>query len=115
MPTATVPQAFALALQHHQAGQLAEAEALYRQIVAMQPQHAEARHHLGIVACQASRHEIGAKLLRQGISSRRRRLKAAWIFQLSPIGSDIETAERLCSYTTSYNPADTRCHLRTGG
>ena len=35
----TVPQAFDLALQHHQAGRLAEAEALYRQILATQPDY----------------------------------------------------------------------------
>ena len=46
-PHMTIPQAFDLALQRHRAGRLAEAEALYRQILAAQPKHAEAWHHLG--------------------------------------------------------------------
>ncbi len=47
---ATATTAFQTALAHHQAGQLREAEALYRQILAAQPQHADAWHLLGLVA-----------------------------------------------------------------
>ena len=35
MPSVTLQQAFALAQQHHQEGRLAEAESLYRQILAV--------------------------------------------------------------------------------
>jgi predicted O-linked N-acetylglucosamine transferase (SPINDLY family) len=38
----TIPQAFQLAFQHHQAGRLPDAEALYRQILAVQPKHSDA-------------------------------------------------------------------------
>jgi predicted O-linked N-acetylglucosamine transferase (SPINDLY family) len=58
MPAVTVQQGFALALQHHQAGRLAEAEALYRQILAAQPDHAAAMHNLGVIARQ--RGDLGA-------------------------------------------------------
>ena len=43
----TIPQTFQIAVQHHQAGRLADAEALYRQILAAQPGHADALHFLG--------------------------------------------------------------------
>jgi hypothetical protein len=33
----TIPQALQIALQHHEAGRLAEAEALYRQILFSRP------------------------------------------------------------------------------
>ena len=46
----TIQQAFDRALQHHQAGRLTEAEALYRQILAVQPNHQRRVHHLGIIA-----------------------------------------------------------------
>ena len=36
---ATIPEAFAVALGHHQAGRLLEAEGIYRQIVAADPDH----------------------------------------------------------------------------
>ena len=42
----TIDQAFQLALQHHQAGRLAEAEAIYRQILAVEPRHADVLHNL---------------------------------------------------------------------
>ena len=63
----TIPQAFALALQHHQAGRLADAEALYRQILAAQPSHPEAQHLLGLLAYQVGRHEAAAECIRQAI------------------------------------------------
>ena len=68
MPTATVQQAFALALQRHQAGRLGEAEALYRQILAVQPGHAEALHHLGLLAQQAGRRDLAIDLIRQALA-----------------------------------------------
>jgi len=65
IPTVTIQQAFALALQHHQAGRLAEAEALYRQILAAHPDHADTVHHLGIIAHQQRRHDIALELIRR--------------------------------------------------
>ncbi len=43
---------FAAATQSHQAGQLAEAEALYRRTLALAPRHADALHRLGVLAYQ---------------------------------------------------------------
>ena len=57
MAALTLEQAFPLALGHHQAGRLAEAEAMYRQILAAQPNHAEALHLLGVLAAGAGRFE----------------------------------------------------------
>ena len=63
----TLPQAFDLALQRHHAGRLAEAEALYRQILAAQPNHADALHLLGVIAHQTGRHDLAAEWIRQAI------------------------------------------------
>ena len=57
-----------LALQHHRAGRLAEAEALYRQVLAIDPRHADGLHLLGIIADQAGRHDAAAALIRQAIA-----------------------------------------------
>ena len=69
MPPVTVRQAFDLALQHHQAGRLAEAEALYRQILAVEPQHADALHLLGVIAQQVGRNDVAVDLIRRAIAS----------------------------------------------
>jgi predicted O-linked N-acetylglucosamine transferase (SPINDLY family) len=45
----TIPGALKTALEHQEAGRLPEAEALYRQILQVQPQHADAAFSLGVV------------------------------------------------------------------
>jgi len=64
----TIPEAFALAFQYHQTGRLADAEALYRQILAEQPNHADALHHLGVIAHQAGHHDLAIALIRDAIA-----------------------------------------------
>ncbi|MEP6670072.1 MAG: tetratricopeptide repeat protein [Chthoniobacter sp.] len=68
MPAVTVQQAFELAFQHHQAGRLADAEALYRQVLTVQPNHADALHFLGVIAHQAGRPDLAVDLIRQAIA-----------------------------------------------
>lgn len=68
MPPLTIPQAFALAQQHHQAGRLAEAEPLYRQILAVMPRHADALHFLGMIASQTGRNDVAVELMRQSLA-----------------------------------------------
>jgi protein O-GlcNAc transferase len=63
----TISQAFQIALQYHHAGRLAEAEALYLQILAAQPKHADALHFLGVTALQVGRHDLAAERIRQAI------------------------------------------------
>jgi tetratricopeptide (TPR) repeat protein len=54
----TIPEAMALALQHHQAGRLQAAEQIYRQVLASQPNHADALQLLGVIAHQVGKHEL---------------------------------------------------------
>jgi predicted O-linked N-acetylglucosamine transferase (SPINDLY family) len=56
---ATAPHdLFAVALQHHHAGRLQEAEALYRQILQARPDHPDALHNLGMIAYQVGRYDV---------------------------------------------------------
>ena len=64
----TVAEALASAVQHHRSGQLGEAEALCRQIIAVQPEHADALHLLGVIANQTKHHEPAAKLIGRAIA-----------------------------------------------
>lgn len=68
MDPLTIQQAFALALRHHQAGRLKEAEQLYRQILSQQPDHAGALHLLGVIAAQVGRHDAAVTLIRQALA-----------------------------------------------
>ncbi|HEY3899037.1 MAG TPA: tetratricopeptide repeat protein [Chthoniobacter sp.] len=67
MPTVTIASALELALQHHAAGRLTDAEVIYRQILAVQPNHAEALHLLGVIAHQAGRDEAAVELIGRAI------------------------------------------------
>jgi predicted O-linked N-acetylglucosamine transferase (SPINDLY family) len=64
----TVQQAVALALQHHQAGRVAEAEAIYRQVLTVEPNHADAWQFLGLLARQAGRYEQAVELIGRAVA-----------------------------------------------
>ena len=66
--TINVQQAMDLAIEHHQAGRLAEAEVLYRQILTQQPNHADALHLLGIVAHESGRTHDALELISRAVS-----------------------------------------------
>ena len=68
MTSMTILEALQIAVQRHQAGRLAEAEGLYRQILAMQPKHADALHFLGVIAHQVGRHDLAVDLIGQSIA-----------------------------------------------
>jgi predicted O-linked N-acetylglucosamine transferase (SPINDLY family) len=58
------------AMEHHQAGQLPQAEALYRQVLALAPGHVDALYLLGVMACQCGQYSVALKLLDQAILGR---------------------------------------------
>src|SRR5580700_912771 len=70
MAQLTIQQAFDLALQHHQAGRLREAEQLYRLILGQQPTHIGAIHFLGVMAYQEGRNDSAIDLIRKAIALR---------------------------------------------
>jgi predicted O-linked N-acetylglucosamine transferase (SPINDLY family) len=61
----TIPEAFQIAVEYQSAGRLAEAEAIYRRILAAQPNHAGALHFLGVIALQVGRHDAALELIRK--------------------------------------------------
>jgi len=61
---------FPLALQHHQSGRLAEAEALYQKILALDPNHSDALHLLGIINGDFGRREQAVSLIERAIALR---------------------------------------------
>jgi len=63
----TTSEALAIAIRHHQAGRLQAAEQIYRQILAVEPQHADALHLLGLLAAKAGRHEAAVAYIEQAI------------------------------------------------
>jgi protein O-GlcNAc transferase len=63
----TLRQQLESAMSQHQAGRLVEAEAIYRQVLAQQPDHAEAIYLLGMVAAQSGRLDEAVGLIGRSI------------------------------------------------
>ncbi|WP_144143648.1 tetratricopeptide repeat protein [Paraburkholderia sp. BCC1884] len=55
------------ALEAHQAGQLDAAEPFYREILALDPTHAQALHYLGVLHYQRGQSEVAADLMSQAL------------------------------------------------
>ena len=68
MMPVTVAQAMRMALEHHRAGRLAEAETIYRQVLGGFPDHADALHLLGVLACQAGQPEVAIGLIGRAVA-----------------------------------------------
>ncbi len=64
----TIPEAIHIALQHHQAGRLHEAEAIYRQILEIQPANHVALHHMGVIAHHVGKPQIAVDYMSRAIA-----------------------------------------------
>ncbi len=62
------PKLLATAVQFHQAGKLAEAEAIYRQILKENPNQIDALHLLGVICGQSGREIEGISLIQTAIA-----------------------------------------------
>jgi predicted O-linked N-acetylglucosamine transferase (SPINDLY family) len=65
---ATLSQALATGVAHHQAGRLDLAEEIYLRILAAQPDHAESLHLVGLIAHQRGQHAQAVELIRRAIA-----------------------------------------------
>jgi protein O-GlcNAc transferase len=70
MPELRADQAFALALEHHRAGRLAEAERGYRAILQIQPEHADSLNLLGLIAMQTGNLDHAFTLVQRAVTLR---------------------------------------------
>jgi protein O-GlcNAc transferase len=66
-PFSGIKQTFDLAKQLHRAGQLGEAEKLYRRIIAAEPKQADSLHLLGVVLHQTGRKDEALELIQRSI------------------------------------------------
>src|SRR5579864_150435 len=66
-PAAGASEKISLALQQHQAGRLEQAEALYREVLELDPQNVDALHFLGVIAYQQGRHGQAEELISRSL------------------------------------------------
>ena len=67
--TLTIEQALNKAIAHHQAGELQDAEQLYRTILQAQPNHPDANHNLGVLAVQVKQPATGLPFFKAALDA----------------------------------------------
>ena len=60
---ATISEALQIALTHHRAGRLELAEEIYRRILVVEPDHADALHLLGVLVGQSGKYEVALECI----------------------------------------------------
>ena len=64
---ATVPEAFAIAVEHHRSGRLQAAEQIYRQILQADPTHANSWHLLGVLSAESGNHQLAVDCINRAL------------------------------------------------
>jgi len=89
-----------LGLQHHWAGRLPEAEAIYRQVLEIDPNNADVRYLLGTIAYQVGKHQTAIELLDRALATKPRFAEA-----LSMRGNALQALNRQQEALASFDEA----------
>jgi tetratricopeptide (TPR) repeat protein len=111
----TIGEMFNQAVLFHQRGQLAQAEPLYRQIIEINPNHADAHHLLGLLARQSGQRQAAGSLIQRAISLNPRAL--AFHFNLGMVFLDLgqpAEAARCFRQELALNPRHAESFLNLG-
>jgi protein O-GlcNAc transferase len=114
-PAPGVQAKLAAAVRHHQAGQLIEAERLYRQVLQAAPCHADALHFLGLLVHQTGRHDLAVQLIDQAIAQNGR-VPAFHHNRGVVLSGQAKHTEAVSSYRRAIdlNPQFVEAHLNLG-
>jgi tetratricopeptide (TPR) repeat protein len=115
LPRTKVAEAFVGALKQHRAGRLADAEQVYRQILAMEPTHADAHHLLGVIAHQTGRLTLALESIRQAVQLDPG--NSVYRYNLASVlrdGGDVEGAIAELRCAVERNPHLAEGHLNLG-
>src|SRR5438874_10874262 len=69
-PSSSTDQIMQTAVAHHQAGRLAPADAIYRQVLSREPNNADALHLLGLIAHQCGNDNDAIALIGRAVALR---------------------------------------------
>ena len=66
--TRNIDRLFAQAVEHHQAGQLRDADTLYRHILAVEPKHISSLYNAGLIGVQIGRPDVAADMISKAVA-----------------------------------------------
>ena len=87
---ATISEALTAAIQHHQAGRLQAAEEIYRQILAAEPNQADAWHLLGVINAQTGNHQLAVEYIYRALT-----VKPDWAEAQANLGNALREQGKL--------------------
>jgi predicted TPR repeat methyltransferase len=104
-----------VALKLHQSGQIAEAEAIYREVLSNSPDHPDALRLLGMVAWQAGQGDDAIALLRKALSVRPGYLEALSELGMLFVGQGrYDEAVACCQKTIAIQPDNAEAYFNMG-
>ena len=113
--TLTIQQALNLAVQHHNAGRLSEAETIYQQILQTDPDQPVALHLLGVIAHQVGKNDVAVDLINKALV-----MKPDYAEALNNLGSVfkamgmVDDAETSCRKALTIMPDFAEAHNNLG-
>jgi predicted O-linked N-acetylglucosamine transferase (SPINDLY family) len=96
----TLQQQFESGISRHRAGRLDEAAKIYREVLAQQPDHADALHLLGLLEAQAGRPDEAVELFQRAIS-----ICSTNPFYFRNLGDALQRKEQLDAAIAAYGHA----------
>ena len=96
----TLHDALKMAIQHHQAGELQQAESIYQQILQVDPHYSDALHLLGVVAGQMGNYSLALERIQQSIA-----INDKIAMYYGNLGNTYKELERMDEAIASYQQA----------
>ncbi len=102
---AEIPQILASALELHQTGHQQSAEIKYRELLAIQPEHAQALHLLGLLLCDLGQHDEALESIQHALSlDQQSALYHAGLGFVQHASGDFQQASISCARSIDINP-----------
>jgi protein O-GlcNAc transferase len=96
----SIQQSLDLAVQHHTAGRLAEAEKLYQQILQVDPDQPVPLHLLGVIHYQVGKHDIAVDLINRALA-----ISPDYVDALTNLGNVLQAKGKFDQAVASYRKA----------
>jgi predicted O-linked N-acetylglucosamine transferase (SPINDLY family) len=115
MQSGPTPSPLEQSLALHRGGQIAEAQRLYREILATDPNNVDCLHLLGIAAAQQEQHADAVQLFRRALALRPDSADALGNLSVSLMALDqLDEAVAACRRAIEINPNDFEAHQHLG-
>ncbi|MGA2229659.1 MAG: tetratricopeptide repeat protein [Tepidisphaeraceae bacterium] len=113
--THTLDQALAIAVQHHQRGDLPKAAAIYNQLLRLAPNNSVLLHNLGEIACRTRKYAPAMELLQRAVALEPNNPNYLNTYSVALLSlGHTDQAYEICRRAISLNPNVSNVHSNLG-